>query len=81
MVIENAERFGLAQLHQLRGRIGRGKEQSYCILMTKYELSSDAKKRIDALVKTSDGFKIADIDLQMRGPGNLMGTQQSGLLN
>ena len=81
MVIESAERFGLSQIHQLRGRVGRGESQSYCILMTKYKLSNDAKERISALVGTSDGFKIADIDLKIRGPGNLTGTQQSGILN
>ena len=81
MVIESAERFGLSQIHQLRGRVGRGTKQSYCILMTKYKLTEDAKERINALVKSSDGFKIADVDLKIRGPGNLIGTQQSGLLD
>ncbi|MBS9774477.1 MAG: ATP-dependent DNA helicase RecG [Tenacibaculum sp.] len=81
MIIESAERFGLSQLHQLRGRVGRGAEQSYCILMSRYELSSDAKTRLKTMVETSDGFKIAEVDLQLRGPGNLMGTQQSGVLN
>lgn len=81
MVIESAERFGLSQLHQLRGRVGRGADQSYCILMTSFKLSSEAKVRLDTMVKTSDGFEIAEVDLKLRGPGNLMGTQQSGLLN
>ena len=81
MVIESAERFGLSQIHQLRGRVGRGPKQSYCVLMTKYKLTEDAKERIKALVECSDGFKIADIDLKIRGPGNLIGTQQSGLLD
>ena len=81
MVIESAERFGLSQLHQLRGRVGRGAEQSYCILMTSFKLSSDAKVRLETMVSTSDGFKIAEVDLKLRGPGNLMGTQQSGVLN
>ena len=81
MVIENAERFGLSQLHQLRGRVGRGAEKSYCILMTSDELSTDSKKRISTMVSTNDGFKIADADLKLRGPGDLMGTQQSGILD
>ena len=81
MVIESAERFGLSQLHQLRGRVGRGAEQSFCILMTSFKLSSEAKTRLDTMVSTSDGFKIAEVDLKLRGPGNLMGTQQSGVLN
>ncbi len=81
MVIESAERFGLSQLHQLRGRVGRGAEQSFCILMTSFKLSSDAKVRLETMVSTSDGFKIAEVDLKLRGPGNLMGTQQSGVLN
>ena len=81
MVIENAERFGLSQLHQLRGRVGRGAEKSYCILMTNDELSADSKKRISTMVSTNDGFKIADADLKLRGPGDLMGTQQSGILD
>lgn len=80
MVIENSERFGLAQLHQLRGRVGRGAEQSYCLLMTADRLSADAKKRIQTMVDTQDGFKIAEADLQLRGPGDLQGTQQSGVL-
>lgn len=81
MVIENAERFGLSQLHQLRGRVGRGAEKSYCILMTNDQLSADSKKRISTMVSTNDGFKIADADLKLRGPGDLMGTQQSGILD
>ena len=80
IVIESAERFGLSQLHQLRGRVGRGKVQSYCILMTKYNISSESKERMSAMVETNDGFKIANTDLKMRGPGNMMGTKQSGLL-
>jgi len=79
MVIESAERFGLSQLHQLRGRVGRGADQSYCILMTGYKLSEDAKKRIDTMVRTNDGFEVAEIDLKLRGPGDMEGTQQSGL--
>ena len=81
MVIESAERFGLAQLHQLRGRVGRGAEQSYCILMTDVKLSRETRIRIDTLVKTNNGFEIADVDLQLRGPGDLSGTQQSGLID
>jgi len=81
MVIESAERFGLSQLHQLRGRVGRGADQSYCILMTSYKLSEDARTRLETMVKTSDGFEIAEVDLRLRGPGDLMGTQQSGVLN
>lgn len=79
MVIENAERFGLAQLHQLRGRVGRGGDQSYCILMSDYKLSKEAKTRIKTMVTTTDGFVIADTDLKLRGPGDISGTQQSGL--
>ena len=79
MIIENAERFGLSQLHQLRGRVGRGAEQSYCILMSKVELSRDSRVRLDTMVRTNDGFEIADVDLRLRGPGDLMGTQQSGI--
>lgn len=79
MIIENAERFGLSQLHQLRGRVGRGAEQSYCILLTGVELSKDTRKRMDIMVATNDGFQIAEADLQLRGPGDLEGTQQSGL--
>lgn len=81
MVIENAERFGLSQLHQLRGRVGRGADQSYCILMTGIKLSKEAKERINIMVKTNDGFKIAEKDLKIRGPGDMMGTQQSGILD
>ncbi|MCB0535862.1 MAG: ATP-dependent DNA helicase RecG, partial [Saprospiraceae bacterium] len=81
MVIESAERFGLSQLHQLRGRVGRGAEQSYCILMTGHKLSADAKTRLETMVRTNDGFEIAEVDLKLRGPGDLMGTQQSGVLN
>ncbi len=79
MVIMNAERFGLSQLHQLRGRVGRGAEQSYCILLTRVELSKDTRQRMDIMVATNDGFRIAEADLQLRGPGDLEGTQQSGL--
>lgn len=81
MIIESAERFGLSQLHQLRGRVGRGAEQSYCILMTSHQLSADTKTRIETMVRTNDGFEIAEVDLKLRGPGDLMGTQQSGVLN
>jgi ATP-dependent DNA helicase RecG len=81
MIIESAERFGLSQLHQLRGRVGRGAEQSYCILMTSHKLSSDSKTRMETMVSTNDGFEIAEVDLKLRGPGDLMGTQQSGVLN
>jgi ATP-dependent DNA helicase RecG len=79
MIIENAERFGLSQLHQLRGRVGRGADQSYCLLLTKMEISKDTRKRMDIMVATNDGFRIAEADLQLRGPGDLEGTQQSGL--
>ena len=81
MIIESAERFGLSQLHQLRGRVGRGSDQSYCILLTSFKLSDDAKTRLKTMVDTADGFKIAEVDLKLRGPGNIMGTQQSGVLN
>ncbi|MEI6695238.1 MAG: ATP-dependent DNA helicase RecG [Bacteroidota bacterium] len=81
MVIENAERFGLSQLHQLRGRVGRGAEQSYCLLMTGNKLTSDGKKRIETMVRTTDGFEIAEADLKLRGPGDMQGTQQSGMLD
>jgi ATP-dependent DNA helicase RecG len=81
MVIESAERFGLSQLHQLRGRVGRGAEQSYCILMTSHKLSSDGKLRMDTMCRTNDGFEIADVDLKLRGPGDMAGTQQSGVLD
>lgn len=80
MVIENAERFGLSQLHQLRGRVGRGAEQSYCILMSKEKLSKESKIRMETMVRTADGFEIAETDLKLRGPGDLSGTQQSGVL-
>ena len=80
MVIESAERFGLSQLHQLRGRVGRGSDQSYCILMSGSKLSEGAKTRLQTMVKSQDGFEIAEVDLRLRGPGNLMGTQQSGVL-
>ena len=80
MVIENAERFGLSQLHQLRGRVGRGSDESYCILVSSFKLSSDAKTRLETMVRTSDGFEIAEVDMQLRGPGDLMGTRQSGQL-
>jgi ATP-dependent DNA helicase RecG len=79
MVVESAERFGLSQLHQLRGRVGRGADQSYCILMTGYKLSNEAKKRIETMVNTNDGFEIAEVDLKLRGPGDIEGTQQSGI--
>lgn len=81
MVIESAERFGLSQLHQLRGRVGRGAEQSYCILMTGFKLTNEAKTRLETMVSSNDGFEIAEVDLKLRGPGDLMGTQQSGVLN
>ena len=79
MVVENAERFGLSQLHQLRGRVGRGAEHSYCILMTGEKLGNDSRTRIATMVRTQDGFEISEVDLQLRGPGDIMGTQQSGL--
>ncbi len=81
MIVESAERFGLSQLHQLRGRVGRGAEQSYCILMTSEKLSPDSKTRMETMVATNDGFEIAEVDLKLRGPGDLMGKQQSGVLN
>jgi ATP-dependent DNA helicase RecG len=81
MVIESAERFGLSQLHQLRGRVGRGAEQSYCILMTSFKLSNDSKIRMETMVRTNDGFEISEVDLKLRGPGDIMGKQQSGVLN
>ncbi|MDN4165667.1 ATP-dependent DNA helicase RecG [Cytophagales bacterium LB-30] len=81
MLIENAERFGLSQLHQLRGRVGRGAEQSYCILMSSYKLSKDSRVRIETMVSTNDGFQVANTDMQLRGPGDLMGTQQSGIID
>ena len=79
MVIESAERFGLSQLHQLRGRVGRGADQSYCILKTSYKLSKESRTRIEAMVGSTDGFKLAEIDLQLRGPGSIDSTQQSGV--
>jgi ATP-dependent DNA helicase RecG len=81
MVIENAERFGLSQLHQLRGRVGRGAEQSYCVLITDYKISKETKLRIETMCRTNDGFEIAEVDLQLRGPGDITGTQQSGLMD
>lgn len=81
MVIESAERFGLSQLHQLRGRVGRGAEQSYCILMTSYKLSSEGRLRMETMCRTNDGFEIADVDLKLRGPGDMAGTMQSGVLD
>ena len=80
MVIESSERFGLSQLHQLRGRVGRGAEQSFCVLMTGDKLSQDGRKRISTMCRTNDGFEIAEVDLELRGPGDLMGTQQSGIM-
>jgi ATP-dependent DNA helicase RecG len=79
MVIESAERFGLSQLHQLRGRVGRGAEQSYCILMSSYKISNESRKRLATMVRTNDGFEIAEVDMKLRGPGDLEGTQQSGI--
>ena len=79
MVILDAQRFGLSQLHQLRGRVGRGAKQSYCILVTNYKLSEETRKRIDIMCDTNDGFRIAEADLKLRGPGDLEGTQQSGI--
>ena len=79
MVILDAQRFGLSQLHQLRGRVGRGAEQSYCILVTTFKLSEETRKRIDIMCETNDGFRIAEADLKLRGPGDLEGTQQSGI--
>jgi len=81
MVIESAERFGLSQLHQLRGRVGRGANQSYCVLMSGHKVSADGKTRLQTMVDTNDGFKLAEVDLKLRGPGDMMGTKQSGLLN
>ncbi len=81
MVIESAERFGLSQLHQLRGRVGRGAEQSFCILMSSFKLSQESKLRMDTMCRTNDGFEISEVDLQLRGPGDIEGTQQSGILN
>ncbi|HRX13140.1 MAG TPA: ATP-dependent DNA helicase RecG, partial [Draconibacterium sp.] len=79
MVIESAERFGLSQLHQLRGRVGRGAEQSYCILMSSYKISNESRKRLETMVRTNDGFEIAEMDMKLRGPGEIEGTQQSGI--
>lgn len=79
MIIENAERFGLAQLHQLRGRVGRGADQSYCILMSRYDLAQETRKRLEIMVETNDGFRIAEADMRLRGPGDMEGTQQSGI--
>ncbi len=79
MIIESAERFGLSQLHQLRGRVGRGAEQSYCLLMSSYKISNESRKRLETMVRTNDGFEIAEVDMQLRGPGDLEGTQQSGI--
>jgi len=79
MVIEHAERFGLSQLHQLRGRIGRGAAKSYCVLMTGGKVSEDGERRLDAMVRTNDGFKIAELDLELRGPGEFFGTRQAGM--
>ena len=79
MLIEHAERFGLSQLHQLRGRVGRGSSKSYCLLMTMYPISDDGRRRLDAMIETTDGFIIAERDLEIRGPGEFFGTKQSGL--
>jgi ATP-dependent DNA helicase RecG len=79
MVVEHAERFGLAQLHQLRGRIGRGAAKSYCVLMTSGKVSEEGERRLDAMVKIDDGFRIAELDLELRGPGEFLGTRQAGL--
>ena len=81
MIIESAERFGLSQLHQLRGRVGRGAEQSYCILMTSDKLSKESRTRIKTMTETNDGFKISEVDMQLRGPGDILGTQQSGVVD
>jgi ATP-dependent DNA helicase RecG len=81
MVVEHAERFGLSQLHQLRGRIGRGAAQSYCLLMTGGKVSPEAQERLDAMVRTQNGFEIAELDLQQRGPGEFFGTKQAGMPN
>jgi len=81
MIIESAERFGLSQLHQLRGRVGRGSDQSYCILISGNKVSNEAKTRLKTMVSTNDGFKISEVDLELRGPGDMMGTKQSGLLD
>ena len=79
MIIENAERFGLSQLHQLRGRVGRGAEQSYCILMSHYKITKETRQRLEVMTSTTDGFVIAEADLKMRGPGDMEGTLQSGM--
>ena len=79
MVIENAERFGLSQLHQLRGRVGRGADQSYCILMTKPNIAKETRQRLEIMTETTDGFRIAEADMQLRGPGDIEGTMQSGI--
>jgi ATP-dependent DNA helicase RecG len=81
MIIESAERFGLSQLHQLRGRVGRGADQSYCVLMTSYKLGQDSRLRMETMVRTNDGFEISEVDLKLRGPGDIEGTQQSGVLD
>jgi ATP-dependent DNA helicase RecG len=81
MIIENAERFGLSQLHQLRGRVGRGADQSYCVLMAGEKVGQEAQKRLQTMVETNDGFRIAEADLRLRGPGDLQGTRQSGILD
>ena len=81
MIIESAERFGLSQLHQLRGRVGRGAEQSYCILMTSDKMTQESRKRIKTMVETNDGFKISEVDMELRGPGDILGTQQSGVID
>jgi ATP-dependent DNA helicase RecG len=81
MVVENAERFGLSQLHQLRGRVGRGAEQSYCILMSGHKLTEEGKVRLKTMTESTDGFLIAETDLRLRGPGDMAGTQQSGVLD
>jgi ATP-dependent DNA helicase RecG len=79
MVIESAERFGLSQLHQLRGRVGRGAEQSYCILMSSFKVGTESRKRLETMVRTNDGFEIAEMDMKLRGPGDIEGTAQSGI--
>jgi ATP-dependent DNA helicase RecG len=81
MVIESAERFGLSQLHQLRGRVGRGADQSYCLLLTGYKLGADSRLRMETMVRTNDGFEISEVDLKLRGPGDIEGTQQSGVMD
>ena len=81
MIIENAERFGLSQLHQLRGRVGRGADQTYCLLLSGYKLSNEGRKRLEIMVRSTDGFEIAEADLKIRGPGDIEGTKQSGLLD